>query len=122
MFLLYPQNLTAEILDGIFKSCYSEEGCRRREREELIIMHWRDYLQECQGVSYLPLPSHLANTGSCFNDIGDQQCGDNSEVYYTYCHLTVIKREKKPLALEDCIVIIVSILYPSYIFNLFAFS
>lgn len=48
-FCYTPQTLTAEILDGIFKACYSEEGCRMREREEMIVMHWRDYLQECHG-------------------------------------------------------------------------
>ena len=41
--------LTATLIDEIFKPVYSDEGCRIREREELIIMHWRDYLQGREG-------------------------------------------------------------------------
>ena len=41
--------LTATLVDEIFKPVYSDEECRIREREELIIMHWRDYLQEREG-------------------------------------------------------------------------
>ena len=40
--------LTATLVDEIFKPVFSDEGCRIRERE-LIIMHWQDYLQECEG-------------------------------------------------------------------------
>ena len=46
-----PTALTAGDIDSIFIPKFSEEGCRIREREELIIMHWRDYLQDCEGTS-----------------------------------------------------------------------
>ena len=42
--------LTAIEVDRIFTPDFSEDSCRRREREELVIMHWRDYLQECEGT------------------------------------------------------------------------
>lgn len=34
-----PQIITADMVDG-----------RRQDREELMVMHWRDYLQDCQGT------------------------------------------------------------------------
>ena len=46
-----PIKLTAQSVDDIFKPLFSEEGTRMREREELLVMHWRDYLQDCEGNS-----------------------------------------------------------------------
>lgn len=45
-----PMSLTALTIDNIFLPNYSEEGCRMRDREELVMMHWRDYLQDCEGT------------------------------------------------------------------------
>jgi hypothetical protein len=43
--------ITAAEIDGLFRICYSEEGTRQRGQEELIVMYWRDYLQDRQGKS-----------------------------------------------------------------------
>ena len=48
-FCYTPKTLTAACVDAIFTPILSEDGCRIREREELVIMHWRDYLQEREG-------------------------------------------------------------------------
>ena len=40
--------LTSSTMDGIFVPSYSEEGTRQRDREEMVIMHWRDFLQDCE--------------------------------------------------------------------------
>ena len=40
--------LTSSTMDGIFIPSYSEEGTRQRDREEMVIMHWRDFLQDCE--------------------------------------------------------------------------
>jgi hypothetical protein len=44
-----PKTLTAACVDAIFAPILSEDGCRIGETEELVIMHWRDYLQEREG-------------------------------------------------------------------------
>ena len=44
------KSIASETLNEIFKPCFSEEGTRQREREELVVMHWRDYIQECEGL------------------------------------------------------------------------
>lgn len=41
--------LTASCIDLLFKPWMSEECTPRRDKEDLIFMHWRDYLLECQG-------------------------------------------------------------------------
>ena len=41
--------LTAQSVDDIFRPILLEEGTQMRDREELLIMHWRDYLQDCEG-------------------------------------------------------------------------
>jgi hypothetical protein len=48
-FCYTQKTLTAACVDAIFTPILSEDGCRIREREELVIMHWRDYLQEREG-------------------------------------------------------------------------
>jgi hypothetical protein len=57
-FCYTPIDITAEYVDRIFRPIFSEEGCKIREREELIVMHWRDYLQDREG-NMLVLPSLL---------------------------------------------------------------
>lgn len=44
-----PTKLTAQSVDDIFRPILSEEGTPMRDRQELLIMHWRDYLQDCEG-------------------------------------------------------------------------
>ena len=44
-----PVKLTAQSVDEVFKPIFSEEGTQMREREELLVMLWRDYLQDCEG-------------------------------------------------------------------------
>ena len=48
-----PKPLTANVIDGLFKTVYTEEGTRQREQQELIVMYWRDYLQERHGKTFL---------------------------------------------------------------------
>ena len=52
--------LTASVIDGLFKVAYAEEGTRQREQEELIVMYWRDYLQDRQGIKqfYICIPCY----------------------------------------------------------------
>ncbi|XP_046855567.1 G2/M phase-specific E3 ubiquitin-protein ligase-like [Xenia sp. Carnegie-2017] len=48
-------------VDRIFTPDFSEDGCRRREREELVIMHWRDYLQECEANCFANVSEPLVS-------------------------------------------------------------
>ena len=48
-FCYSPTTLTATRVDGISTPILSENGRRIRDREELVITLWRDYLQECEG-------------------------------------------------------------------------
>ena len=43
-------DLTSKILDDLFYPCLSETGTIKREKEEQIIMHWRDYLADSEGT------------------------------------------------------------------------
>ena len=36
-------------MDSLFVPELAEEGANVRPQQELIIMHWRDYLQDCEG-------------------------------------------------------------------------
>ena len=47
--------LTANVIDGLFQIVYAEEGTRQRDQQQLIIIaeHWRDYLQDRQGKTFL---------------------------------------------------------------------
>lgn len=40
--------LTASRMDSLFVPELAEEGANVRPQQELIIMHWRDYLQDCE--------------------------------------------------------------------------
>lgn len=39
----------SDVLD-LFIARLDEPGSNNYERQELILMHWRDYLQDCEGV------------------------------------------------------------------------
>lgn len=41
--------LTASRMDSLFLPELAEEGANARPQQELIIMQWRDYLQDCEG-------------------------------------------------------------------------
>ena len=41
--------LTANIVDNIFTPVLDPVGSNRRPRQELILMYWRDYLQDVEG-------------------------------------------------------------------------
>ena len=41
--------LTASRMDSLFVPELAEDGSNVRPQQELIIMHWRDYLQDCEG-------------------------------------------------------------------------
>ena len=59
--------LTATCVDRVFTPTLSEDGCRIREQEELVIMHWRDYLQECEG-NVLRLPIYTLYTAYIYRN------------------------------------------------------
>ena len=43
-------DLTSKVLDDLFFPCLSEEGTIKREKEVQIVMHWRDYLADCEST------------------------------------------------------------------------
>ena len=40
--------LDAETVDALFTINYAEQGSNQRASQELTIVHWRDYLQDCE--------------------------------------------------------------------------
>ena len=42
-------------MDSLFVPELAEEGANVRPQQELIIMHWRDYLQDYEGKVFLDL-------------------------------------------------------------------
>ena len=48
-FCYTPKTLTVACVDAIFTPILSEDGCRIQEKQELVIMHCCDYLQEREG-------------------------------------------------------------------------
>ena len=42
--------LDAATVDAIFNIDYDEQGSIRRASQELAIIHWRDYLQDCESM------------------------------------------------------------------------
>ena len=42
--------LTADIVQDLFKPCYSPSGSNQREKEEEVIMYWINFLQEIEGL------------------------------------------------------------------------
>ena len=43
-----PRTITPQELSEIFKPCFSPRGSNAREKEELIILNWTDYLFEAE--------------------------------------------------------------------------
>ena len=42
--------LSASEIDRTFLPMLDPVGCNARDRQELVLMHWRDYLQETEGA------------------------------------------------------------------------
>lgn len=34
----------------LFIPCFEEEGTHLRDKQEIMMMNWRDYLQDCEGL------------------------------------------------------------------------
>ena len=51
IFVHNPQPVTAGILDGIFMPQFSPLGSNAREKEEAIILNWKDYIYEAEGIN-----------------------------------------------------------------------
>ena len=49
LFCYQEKTLRASDVDRIFTPILDPVGCNTREKQELILMHWRDYLQETEG-------------------------------------------------------------------------
>ena len=43
-------DLTSKVLDDLFYPCLLEMGTVKREKEEQIVMHWQNYLADCEGM------------------------------------------------------------------------
>ena len=43
--------MTANILDQIFMPRFSPPGSNAREKEEAIILNWKDYIYEAEGIT-----------------------------------------------------------------------
>ena len=50
IFLYSPKTVTPNDLKEIFKPCFSPIGSNAREKEEMIILNWIDYISEAEGI------------------------------------------------------------------------
>jgi hypothetical protein len=50
LFCFQATKLTAFMLQTLFSTTYSPSGSNCRAKDELIVMHWRDVLQDCEGT------------------------------------------------------------------------
>ena len=50
IFVYNPNTVIPNDLKEIFKPCFSVSGSNNREKEELIILNWIDYLFEAEGT------------------------------------------------------------------------
>ena len=41
--------VSTEFFLDSFAICYSEQGCNKRTAEEAVILHWNDYVTDCEG-------------------------------------------------------------------------
>ena len=41
--------VSTEFFLDSFAICYSEQGCSKRTAEEAVILHWNDYVTDCEG-------------------------------------------------------------------------
>ena len=53
LFCFQATKLDASMLQALFSTTYSPSGSNSRAKEELIVMHWRDFLQDCKGAEYV---------------------------------------------------------------------
>ena len=51
IFVHNPQTVTASILDQIFTPQFSPPGSNAREKEEAIILNWKDFIYEAEGIN-----------------------------------------------------------------------
>ena len=51
IFVHNPQTVTASILDQIFIPQFSPPGSNAREKEEAIILNWKDFIYEAEGIT-----------------------------------------------------------------------
>lgn len=49
-FCYNPKTLTAMEVDTLFIPCFEEEGTHLRDKQEIMMMNWKDYLQDCEGL------------------------------------------------------------------------
>lgn len=49
-FCYNSKTLTAMEVDTLFIPCFEEEGTHLRDEQEIMMMNWRDYLQDCEGL------------------------------------------------------------------------
>ena len=49
-FSFNPKFLTAMEVDTLFIPCFEEEGTHLQDKQEIMMMNWRDYLQDCEGL------------------------------------------------------------------------
>lgn len=67
------EKLTVEVIDSFYAVQYSEVGCNLREREELIMFNWFQFLRDVeQGLCiphYFILFSHCINV--CLGNVGE---------------------------------------------------
>lgn len=53
LFCFQEKKLNAKDFDSMFTPMMAPVGSNARGKQELILMHWRDFLQECEGNSFL---------------------------------------------------------------------
>ena len=41
--------VSTEFFLDSFEICYSEQGCNKCTAEEVVILHWNDYVTDCEG-------------------------------------------------------------------------
>lgn len=51
-FCVNDKPLTAADMTDLFVPLMDELGSNKYPRQELILMHWRDYLQDCEGTIF----------------------------------------------------------------------
>lgn len=52
LFIYNPKPVTASDLDQIFLPQFSPHGSNAREKEEVIILNWKDYIYEAEGITH----------------------------------------------------------------------
>lgn len=82
IFYHQPTPLTAEAMDQLFIPQYVEKGSRLRNGQEVIVMHKRDYLLDCEG---------LQETQSC--------CCTCHTIRYYYWVVRVFPKKSSPISL-----------------------